>query len=308
VPEYILHQYDSSPFAYKARLCFGFKKLAWRAVEIPMVMPKPLLMPLTGGYRRTPVMQIGADIYFDTSLIAAELERRNPSPSFYPAGGEAMAQIMTAWADQNLFLPAANFALSLVAEKLPASFFEDRAKMMNRPVTPIEKMKAATPLFKTQMCLQLDRIANLLSDGRSFLLGDTPGLADIAVVHPLWMAAKNSGRRSAAAFDPYPAVRAWIDRVDAIGQGTRGGMSGEEALAVAKAAAPATPRASAEIEGAPKLGSRVSVQTEDRTPEPVVGEVVFVARNEIAIRRSAAEVGDVVVHVPRAGFMFRPAA
>src|SRR5262249_11436022 len=154
-------------------------------------------------------------------LIAAELERRHPSPSFHPAGGEALAQIMTAWADQNLFLPAANYSLSIVADRLPADFFEDRAKMMNRPGTPIEKMKGAIPLFKSQMCLQLDRLANLLSDGRSFLLGDSPGLADIAVAHPLWMAAKNSGKRSAAAFDPYPTIRAWIDRVDAIGQGTR---------------------------------------------------------------------------------------
>jgi glutathione S-transferase len=174
-------------------------------------------------------------------------------------------------------------------------------------VTPIEKMQAAVPLFKMQTCLQLDRLANLLSDGRSFLLGEQPGLADIAVAHPLWMAAKNSGRRSAAAFDPYPSVRAWVDRVDAIGQGTRTPMTGEEALAIAKAATPEAPRASEEIEGAPKLGSRISVQTEDRTPEPVVGEVVYVGRNEIAIRRSAPEVGDVVVHAPRAGFMFRPA-
>lgn len=308
MPDIILHQYDSSPFAYKARLCMGFKKLAWRAVEIPMVMPKPLLMPLTGGYRRTPVMQIGADIYFDTALIAAELERRHTSPSFYPAGGEAMAQILTAWSDQNLFLPAANFSLSLVADKLPPVFFEDRAKMMNRPVTPIEKMKAATPLFKSQMCIQVDRIAKLLSDGRSYLLGEKPGLADIAVAHPLWMAAKNSGKRSAAAFDPYPTVRAWIDRVDAIGQGTRSAMTGEEALAIAKAATPETPRASEDIEFAPKPGSRVSVLTEDRAPEPVVGEVVYVGRNEVAIKRSAPETGDVVVHFPRAGFMIRPAA
>ena len=306
--DYILHQYDSSPFAYKARLMMGFKKLAWRAVEIPFVMPKPLLMPLTGGYRRTPVMQIGADIYFDTALIAAELERRQPSPTFYPTGGAAMAQIFTAWADQNLFLPAANYSLSIVADRLPADFFEDRAKMMGRPVTPVEKMKAATPLFKSQMCLQVDRLADLLSDGRSFLLGEKAGLADIAVAHPLWMAAKNSGKRAAVAFEPYPTVRAWIDRVDAIGPGTRSAMSAEEALAVAKAATPETPRESEEVEGAPKLGTRVSVQTEDRVPEPVIGEVVMVRRDEIAIRRSAPEVGEVVIHVPRAGFIIRPAA
>jgi glutathione S-transferase len=308
VPDYILHQYDSSPFAYKARLCFGFKKLAWRAAEIPMVMPKPLLMPLTGGYRKTPILQIGADIYFDTALIAAELERRNPSPSFYPAGGEAMAQILTAWADQNLFLPCANFSLSIVADKLPAAFFEDRAKMMNRPVTPVEKMQAATPLFKMQMHLQLDRLANLLADGRSFLLGDKPGLADIAVAHPVWMVGKNSGKRSSAGLDPYPTVRAWMERVDAIGQGTRTPISGEEALAIAKAATPEAPRESETFEGAPKLGGKVSVQTEDRAPEPVMGEVVMVRRNEIAIRRSTPEAGEVVIHVPRAGFIIRPAA
>jgi hypothetical protein len=49
------------------------------------------------------------------------------------------------------------------------------------------------------------------------------------------------------------------------------------------------------------------VQTEDRAPEPVVGEVIMVRRNEIAIRRSAPEVGEVVVHAPRAGFIVRPA-
>ena len=76
----ILHHYDGSPFAHKIRAILGFKGLAWRSVKIPMIMPKPDLMPLSGGYRRTPVMQAGADIWHDTQLIAAELERRQPGP------------------------------------------------------------------------------------------------------------------------------------------------------------------------------------------------------------------------------------
>ncbi|MCW5770563.1 MAG: glutathione S-transferase family protein [Rhodospirillaceae bacterium] len=306
MPDFILHHYDASPFAHKAQWYFGFKQLAWRSVVIPMVMPKPLLMPLTGGYRRTPVMQIGADIYFDTSLIAAELERRQPAPSFYPAGGEGMAAMMTAYADQNLFLPAANFSLAQLADRMPAGFFEDRAAMMNRPVTPVEKIKAAVPLFKTQMYMQLDRVESLLADGRAFALGDKAGLADFALAHPLWMVGYNSGKRVAAGLDPYPTVRAWLARVEAIGTGTRTEMEAAEALAIAKAATPETPRASEEIEGAPKLGTRVSAISEDRTPEPVVGEVVMVRRNEVALGRRDPEAGEIVVHMPRAGFIFKP--
>ncbi|MDH3509928.1 MAG: glutathione S-transferase N-terminal domain-containing protein, partial [Gammaproteobacteria bacterium] len=62
----ILHHFDLSPFAEKIRLALGFKNLSWRSVQIPLIMPKPDLTALTGGYRKTPVMQIGADIYCDT--------------------------------------------------------------------------------------------------------------------------------------------------------------------------------------------------------------------------------------------------
>jgi hypothetical protein len=69
--ELILHHYPTSPFAEKARLLLGFKGLSWRSVHISPVMPKPDLTALTGGYRKTPVLQIGADIYCDTSLDRA---------------------------------------------------------------------------------------------------------------------------------------------------------------------------------------------------------------------------------------------
>ncbi|HCE29343.1 MAG TPA: glutathione S-transferase, partial [Comamonadaceae bacterium] len=64
----ILHHYPASPFAEKVRCVLGFKNLAWKSVIIPSVMPKPDVVALTGGYRRTPLLQIGADIYCDTAL------------------------------------------------------------------------------------------------------------------------------------------------------------------------------------------------------------------------------------------------
>ena len=65
----ILHHYETSPYSEKVRLGLGLKGLAWASVEIPIIMPKPDLTALTGGYRKTPVLQIGADIYCDSQLI-----------------------------------------------------------------------------------------------------------------------------------------------------------------------------------------------------------------------------------------------
>ena len=58
----ILHHYEISPYSEKVRLGLGLKGLAWGSVEIPVIMPKPDLTALTGGYRKTPVLQIGTDI------------------------------------------------------------------------------------------------------------------------------------------------------------------------------------------------------------------------------------------------------
>ena len=85
-PEIILHHYDTSPFSEKPRLMFGLRDLAWRSVIQPTIMPKPDLVPLTGGYRRAPVMQIGADVFCDSQVILAELDRRAGVASPGPPG------------------------------------------------------------------------------------------------------------------------------------------------------------------------------------------------------------------------------
>jgi len=106
----ILHHYETSPYAEKVRLGLGLKGLAWASVEIPVIMPKPDLTALTGGYRKTPVLQIGADLYCDSQLIMRELERRHPSPSFYPAGRGA-ADALAWWAEKTMFSPCRKHCL-----------------------------------------------------------------------------------------------------------------------------------------------------------------------------------------------------
>src|ERR1700690_4270864 len=107
----ILHHYPRSPFAEKVRLILGFKGLHWSSVHIPNIMPKPDVIALTGGYRKTPVLQIGADIYCDTALIAEVIEACASSPTLYPRDVAGASRILAQWADSTLFWTAIPFAM-----------------------------------------------------------------------------------------------------------------------------------------------------------------------------------------------------
>src|SRR3990170_3871348 len=108
----ILHHYPTSPYSEKIRLALGAKQLAWRSVTIPQIMPKPDLVALTGGYRRTPVLQIGADIYCDTALICDVLEHCQPAPALHPPGSDGGDRIVAQWADSALFAAAMAYSFS----------------------------------------------------------------------------------------------------------------------------------------------------------------------------------------------------
>src|SRR5262249_52078401 len=99
----ILHHYPVSPFAEKVRAILGYKGLAWRSVDIPVVMPKPDLTALTGGYRKTPVLQIGCDVYCDTTLIVRVLDALAPERLAYRPEQDAMAIPAGRWLDHHLF-------------------------------------------------------------------------------------------------------------------------------------------------------------------------------------------------------------
>ena len=193
----ILHHYEISPYSEKVRIGLGLKGLAWGSVEIPVIMPKPDLTALTGGYRKTPVLQIGADIYCDSQLIMRELERRHPTPSFYPAGHGA-ADALAWWAEKTTFSPAAGILFAKRPDALPEGFLEDRAKFSGRNIDPAA-MKAAVPNLLDQLRAHFDWLDQMLTDGRSFLQGSAASLADLAAYHPVWFLQQNFGPTGGAA-------------------------------------------------------------------------------------------------------------
>ena len=297
----ILHHYDGSPFAEKVRTMMGMKGLAWHSVDIPMIMPKPDLMPLTGGYRKTPVLQIGADIYCDTRLIADVLEAHKPDPSFYATGGIGLNKAIETWADEHMFWPAVGYMLGSFADKLPMAFHEDRAAM--RGAKPnVEAAVKAVPATMEKLQAYLALLEDMLADGRGYLLGTTPALADLASYHCVWSIGRAGKTR--VALEPFPKTDAWLARMMEIGHGDKTDLDSKAALEVA---AKATPVDISPIEAAagPALGSQVMVGTEDRIPEPVAGELVISTGSEIAVRRQTDDLGELVVHFPRLGYYIK---
>ncbi|WP_372006443.1 glutathione S-transferase family protein [Tistrella mobilis] len=310
--EIILHHYDSSPFAEKARLMLGFKGLTWNSVVQPIWAPKPKLTPLTGGYRRTPVMQIGADVYVDTNLIAEELERRHPQPTLFPengtaAGGWGGLVAFSLWAERMLFWPAVRYAMAFNADKLPPELLDDRARMNGAPRADVERMKAAAPMFKEQLHNALAVLDDALGQGTLYLFGDEPSLADFAAYHPIWFL-ENNGRKVGGVMAEYLNAQAWNGRVREFRHGTRIEMEPDAALAVAREATPLPPETVGEADdNAPQPGTHVTVTPEDFGKDPVAGEVTAVSRRRISIRREDPELGEIAVHFPRIGYVVRPA-
>jgi glutathione S-transferase len=298
----ILHQYDNSPFSEKVRVCLGIKGLAWSAVDQPVIMPKPDLIPLTGGYRRIPVMQIGADIWCDSQLIVRELERRFPTPTLYPAGDRGMAQALQRWTDVGLFGAAVGVIFGGLAGRVPEAFAKDREAMSGRPFDPAA-MAAAVPILAEQLRAHLAWIDDQLADGHAFLTGDKPGLADAVAFYNPWFI-RNANPKAAGAIDAFPRIVAWEGRVRDVGNGQRSNMTSAEAIAVAR---DATGQTEARVEpGEPNglaVNDRVRVSADDYGRDPIEGALVYACANEVVIRRESERTGEVMVHFPRVGFI-----
>jgi len=303
--ELILHHYDRSPFSEKIRLIFGVKGLAWRSVIVPMTLPKPQILPLTGGYRRTPVLQVGADIFCDTALIAAEIERRHPTPSIYPAGHESLGQILSLWAEHVLFWPTARYVTGKYSDRLSPDFHADRAAMRGLPTPTAEALRAAMPHDLFQMQIQFDWLEKLFGDGRSFLLSDAVGIGDFAVYGRLWWL--GAFEDAFPELGDFPRVQDWMVRVAAFGHGDRDEMRPEEALEAAATSEPAPLAQDQQMDPTgPRPGLRVKIAAEDAETDPVEGVVWFCGSREIVLRRDDPSVGEVAVHFPRLGYRIRP--
>ena len=312
MPDLILHHYPRSPFSEKIRLVLGFKQQAWKSVVIPAIMPKPDVLALTGGYRRAPFLQVGADIYCDSALICDVLEHVQPEPALYPPHLKGVARVFAQWADSTLFWAAMAYNLqpkgaAHVFAKAPPeaakAFSEDRKAMSANMVRL--RPADATSAYRSY----LRRIANMVEE-HDFLFGAEPCVADFATYHALWYT-RVQVPLMADILNPTPAVAEWMDRLAAIGHGIADAFSAADAITVAQGAEPMPPGQNLLIDSAFQddhgiaLGTRVTVTAESFGPEPTEGDLIAATRTHYTLAREEPRVGLVHVHFPRIGYVLR---
>jgi glutathione S-transferase len=310
----ILHHYPSSPFSEKVRLILAYKQLPWKSVVIPAIMPKPDVLALTGGYRKTPFLQVGADIYCDSALIADVLEHLQPTPSIYPEPAKGLARTLAQWADSTLFWAAmahnlgpkgAAHMFAGAPPEAARAFGEDR-KAMSSNMVRLRPADAAAA-YKSY----LRRLSDMLDD-QPFLLGQLPCIADFSAYHPLWFT-RVCTPVVADILQLTPAVLDWMDRMAAIGSGRMEKSSSAQAIAEAAAAEPMAVGhgllrdSTFQDEHGIPLGSRVVITAESFGPEPTEGELVAATRTHYTLRRSDERAGTLHVHFPRIAYVLKAA-
>ncbi len=296
----ILHHHDPSPFAEKIRLVFGLKQLPWASVQVPMIMPKPDLTALTGGYRKAPVLQVGADIFCDTALIARELEQRFPTPSLFGKGASGLAYAIGRWSDQAMFNPGAGLSMGENPE-IPEPILADRKAFFN--FMDFDRMAEAMPHCYAQFQAQSQLLEDELSDREStYLVGDRPGWLDVQAYFCIWMIQGNVPRAEEI-LAPFPTIRSWAKQMTKIGHGERTDIDSNAAL---KIASQSQPIGQGGVEPNPfhqfQHGDAVTVAPDDYGIDPVVGSLQSLDRYRVSIERQTESLGRVHVHFPRTGY------
>ena len=285
-------------------MALGLAGLRWASVEIPRVPPKPLLMPLTAGYRRTPVLQCGADVYCDTQNIARALaEIPSVSEALFPAGCMSSALFYSEWIDQSVFALAVRVVITTSLESAPADFIQDRGDLYFGQGWNADRLRAELPGVILQLHAALQRLESM-AVGRASFLAVGLSYADIAIAYLAWFI-RGRWAEGAACLAGYPTLCRIEQAVQALGHGEDSPLEAEQALTIAAQATPQSPvgvKASTALTPGQWVGVRPFINSSD--PE-VIGRLRYLDHQRISIDHDDPRVGAIAVHFPVAGYQLR---
>jgi len=298
---FILHHYWPSPFAHKVRIALNMIGAPWTSVEIPRVPPKPLLMPMTAGYRRTPVMQTGADIHCDTQNIARALGEAGYEDKLFPDGSRGQVMALSSWIDQAIVELAIRIVITTSIGTAPAEFIKDRGDLYFGPGWSEATLKAELPAVILQLSAQLDQIEAALSD-QPFLTGDRPSWADAGIAFLAWLL---RGRWDGGVdlLARYPAIERVESALATNASDHDPTMTAEEALAIARDATPLSPTGLHNPASNLTPGQNVVIRPKAHSSDPdITGSLRYLDPTRVSIDHESPETGPVAVHLPVAGY------
>jgi glutathione S-transferase len=243
------------------------------------------------------------------ALLAAlllELEKQAPTPPLLPVGREGEARGLAMWIDHNIPWAAGEVAPGAMADQLPEAFKKDRSEFTGRSFDS-GTLKAAVPVAREKAYVHFAIAEQILRDGRPYLLGAAPSVADCALYNPVWFLQSRLGQESTPApLDRLPKIVGWWERMKAFGNGKPADLPSAEALDIAKGATPKPTKVDQSDPSGLKAGQKISVVPDDTGKVPVSGTLIGLAPDRVSIIRSDPRVGEVVVHFPRAGYVIAP--
>ncbi len=299
----IFHHYPQSPIAEKIRMTFGIMALEWHSVQIPRIPPKPLLMPLTGGYRRTPVLQIGADIFCDSQSIAFQLSKLKTNKVAYLSSDRALELILGSFGENILFNLTVRIVLTTSMGIAPDDFIQDRGSLYFEPGWTVEEMQTSLPGVLLQLQSALELVNHHLASHGPYMNGKNPSYADAVIQHCVWfLCGRWDGGESFIA--PFKALIKHRELITQIGHGSYIECAPEEALKIAKHHISTAPKGiNCAYAGKLKIGESVVIRPNGKTSDPdVTGVLRYLDQNIIILDYEHEDVGLVSIHFPILGY------
>ena len=301
--EFILHHYWPSPFAHKIRLAFGLAGVEWNSVEIPRIPPKPNLMPLTAGYRRTPVLQIGADVYCDTQNIICAIGNEGYCEKLFPENCKIKALVFSSWIDETVFELAARIVITNSIISAPKEFIQDRGDLYFEKGWSPKKLYASLPSVILQFEAKLKLIDDILEDSKN-IISNKLSYADISVGYLLWFIRGRwkNGPNILNKYKNLLRLEAHINRLN--DKYVYKDMSDVEALKFAYECTPTSPVGiNSNICTDLKVNHNVKIKPAGESSDPTVsGNLRYLDSSSIAIDHHSDETGNIAIHFPVSGY------
>lgn len=302
----ILHRSLKSPYSQKAMLMLDYENLEWKSVLSSKGVPRPIQEKLVGEYsRRIPVLQVGADLYCDTDMIAKKiaelsgdknLDRLNFSEEIQKENFRVEDEnFMALLGSMSLW----NFIVSyLKSIKLKNTFelITDRAKASRGAVNPL-KIRTKAEWAKI-LENDLPRLDKILEENNFLLKTDKPTFYDFTVFTSIWYM---DFLNEVKILDKCTNLKAWLTRMNEFSNNHIEEINPIDSLNIAKENTPLP--ISDELKKSDKIGKPIAVEINDSIAGALQSKLTGILVGEddykYIVKRENETVGTVHVHIPK---------